>query len=74
MIDFTNDNARNWVKSIIKNNLINEASAGGWLHDQGEHLPFDAVMYDQSHPLEYHTRYVEDWAEVAQETLMEMGA
>lgn len=72
MIDFTNDQAREWTKQLIKS-ILYETEAGGWLHDSGEFLPYDAVMYDQSHPLEYHTRYIEDWTEVAQEATMEMG-
>lgn len=72
MVDFTSDDARQWVKSLIKI-IVLETGAGGWMHDSGEHLPFNAVMFDQSHPLEYHMRYIEDWAEAAQEALMEMG-
>jgi len=73
IIDFTFDDARKWTKDIIINNVILEAGSQAWLHDLGEYLPFDAVTYDLSHPIEYHTRYVEDWAEVAWETLLEMG-
>jgi hypothetical protein len=25
--------------------------AGGWMHDFGEYLPFDAVMFDGSDPV-----------------------
>jgi hypothetical protein len=26
--------------------MINEASGAAWMHDFGEYLPFDAVVYD----------------------------
>ena len=32
------------------------------MHDFGEYLPFDAVLYDGSDPIEYHNRYPQDWA------------
>ena len=73
MIDLTNDAARAWVKTIIKQNIIEETGASGWIHDLGQHLPYDARLFDTSHPLEYHTRYLEDWAEVAYETMIEGG-
>lgn len=72
MIDLTNPAARKWCKEkIIKRHVIEEARAGGWMHDFGEYLPFDAVLFDGSDPVEYHTRYVEDWAQIAQEAIDE---
>lgn len=65
MIDFTQKAAREWTKNIIKKNIVQDAKAGGWMHDFGEYLPFDAVMSDKSDPIEYHSRYVEDWALLA---------
>lgn len=41
------------------------------MHDFGEYLPFDCKLHDGSDPLEYHTRYVEDWARLAQEAVKE---
>ena len=43
------------------------------MHDFGEYMPFDAKLSDNSDPLEYHTRYVEDWASIAKEALQELG-
>ena len=51
MVDFTNPDAWNWMKSLIKENLVIEGMAGGWMHDFGEYLPFDAVMFDGSDPV-----------------------
>jgi alpha-glucosidase len=66
MVDFTNPQARDWfIEKVIRNNVVQEAKAAGWMHDFGEYLPFDAVLYDGSDPIEYHTRYVDDWASLA---------
>lgn len=72
MIDLTNPKAFDWAKQIVRAHVIEEARAGGWMHDFGEYLPFDSVLFDGSDPLEYHTRYVEDWARVAHEVVQEM--
>ena len=57
LVDFTNPAAYDWMKDIIKENLVKEGRAGGWMHDFGEYLPFDAVLYDGSDPMEYHNQY-----------------
>ena len=46
MVDFTNPDAWDWMKGIIKTNLVEEASGAAWMHDFGEYLPFDAVVHD----------------------------
>ena len=72
MVDFTNPDAYNWMKSIIKENLVLEGRAGGWMHDFGEYLPFDAVLFDGSDPYVYHNQYPADWARVCREALDEV--
>ena len=73
IIDLTNPKARLWAKDkIIKKNILQEARAGGWMHDFGEYLPFDAVLFDKSDPVEYHSRYVDDWAKLAQDAIKEL--
>lgn len=52
---------------------MKEAGASGWMHDFGEYLPFDAVLSDGSDPLEYHSRYVEVWANIAKEAIDELN-
>jgi len=42
------------MKNLIKDNLVKEGRAGGWMHDFGEYTPFDAVFYDGSDPVVYH--------------------
>jgi alpha-glucosidase len=36
MVDFTNPAARVWIKDIIKNNMLKEGRAVGWMADFGE--------------------------------------
>lgn len=73
LLDFTNPKAKEFAKRIIREHVLREAGAGGWMHDFGEYLPFDAVLHDGSDPFEYHSRYVEDWAQIAQEVIQEEG-
>lgn len=72
LIDLTNPKGRDWAKQIVKEHVLEEAQAGGWMHDFGEYLPFDSVLWDGSDPMEYHTRYVEDWAKVAYEVVSDL--
>jgi len=72
MIDFTNPAAWNWTKSIIKDNLVTEAKGAGWMHDFGEYMPFDAVLFDGSDPMVAHNQYALQWAQVVEEALSEV--
>lgn len=72
IIDLTNPEAWEWTKTLIKENLVKEGRAGGWMHDFGEYLPFDAVLSDGSDPVKYHNRYPADWAAVVKEALSEV--
>merc|ERR1712241_724716 len=72
MVDLTNPDAFNWYKEIIKQNLVVEGRAGGWMHDFGEYLPFDAVLFDGTSPYEYHNKFPADWARVCKEALSEV--
>lgn len=72
MVDFTNPAAYDWMKDIIKDNLVKEGRAAGWMHDFGEYLPFDSVIFDGSDPVKYHNKYPEDWARVVREALDEV--
>ena len=71
IVDFTNPAAAKWFGDILVSNGVKEAKAIGWMHDFGEYLPFDAVLYDGSDPKEYHNKYPEAWAKVAHDHLAE---
>ena len=64
MVDLTNPAAKRWMTGVVRDNLVGEAGAAGWMHDFGEYVPLDAVLHDGSDPVEYHSRYALDWADV----------
>lgn len=71
MIDLTNPLARQWIKDIIKSELIVNAGASGWMADFGEYLPFDAVLFDGRSGAEYHNLYPEEWGMINAEAVAE---
>ncbi len=72
MVDLTNPEARAWIKSVIKDNMI-EGGVSGWMADFGEGLPYDAGLSSGADPKSYHNRYAEEWAEVNREAIREAG-
>jgi alpha-glucosidase (family GH31 glycosyl hydrolase) len=72
LVDLTNPGAWNWIKDIIKGELIGNG-ASGWMADFGEGLPYDAVLFSGVDPKTYHDRYAEDWAKVNREAIDEVG-
>jgi sulfoquinovosidase len=64
MLDPTNEAAVNWIKSIIKDQLMTEASSSGWMADFGEYLPFDAVLSSGVPASVAHNLYPQMWAEI----------
>jgi alpha-glucosidase len=73
IVDLTNPDAWTWVKRIIKENLIEEAGAWGWMHDFGEYNPLDAVYHNGMDPLTAHNDYPHLWAKVVKEAIAESG-
>jgi alpha-glucosidase len=71
-VDLTNPEARDWIKDVIKDELIGNG-ASGWMADFGEGLPYDAVLFSGADPKSYHNRYAEEWAEVNREAIREAG-
>jgi alpha-glucosidase len=73
MIDFTNPDARLWMKNIIKDNLITEAKAYGWMHDFGEYTPFDIDTYNEEDPVQFHNQFPYEWAKINREAENEVA-
>jgi alpha-glucosidase len=73
MIDLSNPHACDWMKAIIKNELIGHAEASGWMADFGEALPFNAALYGGANPAEWHNHYPEKWAEINRQAVEETG-
>lgn len=72
MIDLSNPGCREWIKSIIKENLIN-VGASGWMLDYAEALPFDADLHGSENADSFHNSYPIEWAKVNREAIDEAG-
>ena len=71
MVDFTNPEARIWMKNIIKTELLKGTKASGWMADFGEYLPFDAILFNGESGAKHHNLYPDQWAQVNQEAIAE---
>ncbi|MDC7226750.1 MAG: alpha-glucosidase [Spirochaetales bacterium] len=72
LVDFTNPEAKAWLKEIIKKNMI-EIGMAGWMADFGEMIQHNTVLASGKNGLEYHNRYPVDWAKLNQEAVSESG-
>lgn len=72
IIDLSNPEAWNWIKNIIKTNMIGNGLSG-WMADFAEWLPFDCKLYSGQNPKDYHNRFAADWARVNREAVEEAG-
>lgn len=72
MIDFTNPEAYDWYKNIIKKNMI-EFGLSGWMADFGEYLPVDAVLYSGQDAAALHNQWPAIWARMNREAIEECG-
>ncbi|MGL5042008.1 MAG: alpha-glucosidase [Culicoidibacterales bacterium] len=72
IVDFTNPQAFEWFKEIIKVNMI-DFGFDGWMADFGEYLPTDVVLHDGSDPMIMHNKWPLLWAKVNYEAIQERG-
>ena len=71
LVDLRNDEARTWLKKIIKTNLIG-SGLSGWMADFAEALPFDAQLFNGDANT-YHNQYAQEWAKLNREAIVEAG-
>ena len=72
MIDFTNPDAYEWYKGLIKENMIG-LGLSGWMADFGEYLPVDSVLYSGEDPEVIHNQWPAIWAKMNREAIRECG-
>lgn len=72
LIDLSNPDARNWIKGIIRTNMIEATGTSGWMHDFGEAMPFEGRIA-AGDPAAFHNQYPVEWARVAREAIDEAG-
>lgn len=70
MIDFTNPDAYEWYKGLIKENMIG-LGLSGWMADFGEYLPVDAVLFSGENPEVIHNQWPAIWAKMNREAIEE---
>ncbi|MBQ6467653.1 MAG: alpha-glucosidase [Clostridia bacterium] len=72
MVDLTNPEAYEWLKGIIKKNMIDFGLAG-WMADFAEYLPTDAVLYSGESAELVHNTWPGLWAKLNREAIEESG-
>lgn len=72
MVDLTNPGAYEWIKNIIKKNMI-DFGLSGWMADFGEYLPTDCVLFSGEDPQKVHNTWPARWAQVNREAVEESG-
>ncbi|MCP4136007.1 MAG: alpha-glucosidase [bacterium] len=71
LVDLSNEDARTWLKNVIKDNMI-ALGFSGWMADFSEALPFDSVI-ESGDAASYHNKYTEEWALLNKEAIAEAG-
>ena len=71
LLDLTNQAAREWMKEVIRDEMIDNARCSGWMADFAEALPFDAKLESGEPAAAFHNRYPVEWARLNREVVEE---
>lgn len=74
LLDLTNPDARDWMRSIIRDEILGNGRCSGWMVDFGEALPFDAALHSGESAAAYHNDYPVEWMRLNREAIEEAGA
>ncbi len=69
-VDFTNDEACEWYKTVIKENMIN-FGLDGWMADFGEYLPTDCYLSNGVSAEIMHNAWPTLWSKINDEAISE---
>lgn len=70
LLDLTNPKTIEWIKKIIKTNMIDNGLSG-WMADFGEWMPMDAVLFSGESAETFHNKYPTIWAQINREAIIE---
>lgn len=72
MLDLTNPQAGQWIKAVIKDELLARGFSG-WMADFGEAMPFNVHLHSGESGANFHNSYPVVWAKLNREAIEEVG-
>ena len=69
LLDLSSADARDWMRELIQDELVDNAGCSGWMADFAEALPFEAQMADEVSAATWHNRYPVEWARLNREVV-----